>query len=215
MANDDLEGLLTHDMVIEGGHYIIGEAIDAVTEWTWERAVELYSTATGRGLHNLSIMLLVDDFAVETERRGGFRTDYEIPTEYRKILDRHHIDRTDVRVVWEVQLRNRARGDLRARLKPTISWEIDGYFVNCDDGSHRRLTKGTVPACNLLMARHIRDKDRLFKYSLNLYDLRWDCESSGGVVASRALYSTKIIVYNTYISMAQEIVYVGIHKWDN
>lgn len=211
ITNENLEDLLTDGMVVEGGHYTAGEPIDPVTAWTWDRAAELYSHALGRGLEGLGLMLLVDDFAIDTSKRAEFRANYDIPQRYKASLDRYGIECSVVAIVWEVQLRNHARGDMRRRLKPRVVLEDDGYFVDCHDGTHRQITTGTTPICNLIMARHISDKNRLFKYALNLYDMKWECPSKGGVVVSRVLYDTKITVYNVYIALAQQFAFVGVH----
>src|SRR6266566_3921849 len=195
-----LETFLQDETVIEGGHYVIGEPIDSVGEWTWEKAVELYSNAIMRGLKNIGLMLLIEDFAVETSARDQYRSDYRLPLAYQNSLDRHQVESGDVTVVWEVQLRNRARGDLRRRLKPRISWQDDGYFLRSDQSVNRRVTQGTIPVCNLIMARHIAEKDRRYRHSLNLYDIKWECQSGGGVAVSRSLYDTTITVYNAYVT---------------
>jgi hypothetical protein len=212
ITNENLEDLLINDMVVEGGHYSAGESIGSVAAWTWDRAAELYSHALSCGLEGLGLMLLIDDFAIETPRRAEFRANYDIPQQYRASLDRYGIDSSAVIIVWEVQLRNHSRGDMRRRLKPRVVLEDDGYFVDCHDGTHRQITFGTTPICNLIMARHTSDKDRLFKYALNLYDMKWECPSKGGVVVSRALYDTSITVFNVYISLAQQIAFMGVHE---
>ncbi len=211
ITNGNLEDLLTHGMVLEGGHYTAEEPIDPVAEWTWDRAAELYSYALNRGLTGLGLMLLVDDFVIETPSRSKFRASYDIPRSYKTSLHRYGLDESSVTVIWEVQLRNHARGDMRRRLKPRVVLEDDGYFVDCHDGTHRQITAGTTPICNLIMARHVSDKDRSFKYALNLYDMKWECPSRGGVVVSRALYDTTITVYNVYVALSRQIAFVGIH----
>jgi hypothetical protein len=211
LTDAQLEDLLMPDMVLEGGHYAIGEPIDSVIAWTWERAVELYARALAKGLTGVGLMVLIDDFAVELGQREQFRADYRLPDEYRRSLERWNVPESAVIIVWEVQLRNRARGDLRSRLKPRIVVEDDGYFVQCLDGTYRPATKGTIPVCNLIMARHIAFKDRAFKYALNLYDMKWECHSGGGVVMSRSLYDTDVIVYNVYITLDNKVGFVVVH----
>ena len=207
-----LETLLRPDTVIEGGHYVAGETIDPVCEWSWEKAVELYARASQLGLPGMGLMLLIEDFTVATAERGRYRASYQLPTAFRRVLGRHRVDLDTVLVTWEVQLRNRAHGDLRRRLKPRLTWQDDGYFAHVQDGTQRRVTQGVIPVCNFIMARYIAEKDRLFKNSLNLYDLKWECQSGGGVVVSRSLYDTRITVFNAYVTLAQEIGFVVCHQ---
>jgi hypothetical protein len=211
ITTENLDDLLTNGMVVEGGHYTAGEPIDSVAAWTWGRAAELYSHALSR-LESLGLMLLIDDFAIEAPRRTEFRANYDIPQQYKASLDRYGIDSSAVAITWEVQLRNHARGDMRRRLKPRVILEDDGYFVECHDGTHRQITLGTTPICNLIMARHTSEKDQSFKYALNLYDVKWECPSKGGVVVSRTLYDTKITVFNVYIALTQQVAFMGVHE---
>lgn len=204
--------LLCDDMIIEGGHYSLGEQIDPVAAWTWDRAVELYAYAFRQGRKNIALALLVDDFSVDVKIRQENRTRYRLPENFRKSLEVHGLGEEVVRVVWEVQLRNRAHGDLRRRLKPLVAIEDGGYYVNCNDNTRRQLTNGTTPVCNLIMARHFLEKDSEFTLSLNFYDMKWECASTGGVVVSRRIYNTKITVYNVYVSMARSIAFVGYHE---
>jgi hypothetical protein len=212
LSNSDLDELLTDDMVIEGGHLLVGETIDPIMAWSWDRAVELFVQGTQSGLRNLGLMLLIEDFSIPVSEREEFHTEYALPAEYQRSLDRHGVNSQVVEIAWEVQLRNRAHGDMRSRLRPKTVFDSDGYFVHCDDGSRRRLTNGTVPVCNLIMAKHIARKDARFSSALNIYDLRWECESNGGVVVSRALYSTLITVFNVFAIQAGQVAFVAVHN---
>ena len=206
-----LEELLQPETVIDGGHYVAEEAIDPVCEWSWERAAELYARATRLGMPGMGLMLLIEDFLVPASERDLYRSKYQLPAVYRRTLDRHRVDQDVVTVAWEVQLRNRAHGDVRRRLKPRLSWQDDGYFTRAQDGAQRRATMGTVPVCNLIVGRYVAEKDRLFKNSLNIYDLMWECQSSGGVAVSRYLYDTRITVFNAYVTTSLEIGFVVCH----
>ena len=62
------------------------------------------------------------------------------------------------------------------------------------------------------MARHTKEKDRLFKYALNLYDMKWECQSKGGVVVSRELYDSSITVFNVYITLSCRIGFAALHS---
>src|SRR5580704_14455391 len=102
IKDSDLDALLTDEMAIEGGHYIIGEPIDDVATWTWRRAVELYSKTRIMGFRRTSLIIMVDDFDVATAQRDQFRSDYEIPAGYRDILTEHGIPARDPQVIWGV-----------------------------------------------------------------------------------------------------------------
>jgi hypothetical protein len=212
LEHRSLETLLQPDTVIEGGHYIAGEAVDSLCEWSWEKAVELYAQASRLGMPGIGLMLLVEDFNVAAAERNHYHANYQLPPSYRRALDARHVDPDTVIVTWETQLRNRANGDLRRRLKPRLTWQGDGYITRAQDGTQRRVTRGTVPVCNFIMARYIADKDRLYKNSLNLYDLKWECESNGGVVVSRSLYDTQITVFNAFVTPALQIGFVVRHQ---
>lgn len=211
---DDVRNLLTNDMVIEGGHYIVGELLDPVSVWTWDKAVELYALSLRLGLRNIGLMLLIDDFAVESGLRDDFRSSYVLPAALLDSIRKHNVNESSVTIVWEVQLRNHARADLRKRLKPRIAVEEDGYYVQCDDGVYRPLTTGTTPICNLIVARYVLQKDRSYKSALSLYDLRWECQSKGGVAVSRVLYDTAITVFNIYVTLANRIAFAHVHWRD-
>jgi hypothetical protein len=212
LENRSLEDLLQPETVIDGGHYVAEETIDPVCEWSWERAVELYAHAARLSMPGIGLMLLIEDFVVPTSERGLYRSNYQLPTVYRRTLDHHRVDQGVVTVAWEVQLRNRAHGDVRRRLKPRLSWQDDGYFTRAQDGVQRRVTFGTIPVCNLIMGRYIAEKDQLFKHSLNIYDLKWECPSGGGVAVSRSLYDTRINVFNAYVTPSLEIGFVLCHQ---
>jgi hypothetical protein len=211
MSDSDLDELLTDDMVIEGGHLLVGETVDPIMAWSWDRAVELFSKGTQSGLRNLGLMLLIEDFSVPASEREEFHAGYALPLEYQRSLDRYGLNSQVVEIVWEVQLRNRANGDMRTRLRPKTVFDNDGYFVRVDDGSRRRVTNGTVPVCNLIMAKHIAGKNVRFSSALSIYDLRWECEANGGVVVSRALYSTRITVFNVFAVQPGQVAFVAVH----
>lgn len=206
-----LESLLAPGTVIEGGHYVVGEEIDPVCQWSWERAVGLYARAARLGIPDTALMLLIEDFVIATDDRQAYRAGYRLPAAYRAALDRHKLDERTVKIVWEVQLRNRAHGDLRRRLKPSLTWREDGYFAKTSGGFQRRVTQGTVPVCSFIMARYIADKDRRFTTSLNVYDIKWECQSGGGVVVSRSLYDTHITVLNAYVAPTCDVGFVVRH----
>jgi hypothetical protein len=212
MQNCDFEAVLEDCTVIEGGHYIIGEEIDDVTLWTWKRAVALYRVACQRGLSNTGLTLLVEDFRVPAEDRTAFRQSYSLPTFHHQILTEFGVATREVGIVWEVQLRNRAHGDLRRRLKSKLTKQPDGYYLSTTAAPGRQVTEGTTPVCNFLMARHFADKDSKYALSINFHSNRWECQAGGGVAVSRALYGTQITVYNAYATSSLDIGYVVKHQ---
>jgi hypothetical protein len=207
-----LETLIQSDTVIEGGHYIVGETVDPLSEWSWEVAVKLYSQASRLGMRNIGLELLIEDFAVRPSERERYRASYRLPAAYRTTLNHYRVDPATVTPVWEVQLRNRAQGDLRRRLKPHVHWNDDGYFIKAQNGIQRRITYGTVPTCNFIMARHIAEKGRRFKRSLNVHDIKWECQSNGGVTTSRPLYGTQMTVINAYVTPNRKIGFIVQHQ---
>jgi hypothetical protein len=212
MQHCDFDALLEDSTVIEGGHYVIGDEVDDVALWTWKRAVALYRVACRRGLRDIGLTLLVEDFRVPAEDRAAFRQSYEIPTVHHQVLAELGVAPHEVGVVWEVQLRNRAHGDLRRRLKAKLTEEPDGYYLPITAEHGRQVTEGTTPVCNFLMARHFADKDARYALSINFHDYRWECQANGGVVVSRVLYETKITVYNAYAISSLDIGFVVKHQ---
>jgi hypothetical protein len=211
MQDCDFEALLEDRTVIEGGHYTIDQDIDDVTLWTWRRAAALYRLACEMGLRDIGLTLLVEDFHVPAEDRMSFRQNYALPKPHSQVLTELGIATDAVDVVWEVQLRNRAHGDLRRRLKSKLTKQPDGYYVPATSATGRQVTEGTTPVCNFLMARHFADKDAKYALSINFHDYRWECQANGGVIVSRLLYGTKIPVYNAYATSLLEIGFVVKH----
>lgn len=134
------EDLLENNMIIEGGHYIVGDRIDATTLWTWKEAVGLYSLACQRQLRNIALCLLADDFSVDKNKRKKFRDHYRFPFSYQKILDMHEINGSEVHMFWTVRLRNQSRRDIKAKYKKWVKKESDCYFIDCVNGTRRMLT---------------------------------------------------------------------------
>ena len=234
LTEEKLKPLITDGTLIMGGHFMVNTAgkpiLNPGTVNSFEVAVNLYVWAKNKGLKNIKLALLINDIGTTCSEKacviGGKllidRQSYRLPKEYLEILAEAQIKNSELLLMWERHLRNRAMLRFRRHylrdFKNLIKLQ-DGSYWLVNKNIRIILTRGAkqgtygIPACPLIMASLTEEQGHIgATQSLNVWYIADDNRENipnhfilekGKTVASVFGISTKII--NAYM-MGNELL---------
>jgi hypothetical protein len=169
--------------VVIAGHYCISEQLSDLSseadaeEASFECGVALFKELTRRNNAG-RLVLFVNDIGIDPQHRSQLKEGYRVPNNYQIILRRYMVDESDLNVVFESSLRNKAtravdrmvkrnaalfsvkdsRADGLLRCIDTDACEIasDGtkqaITITGPEGESLVVKEGTNAKCNAIMA---------------------------------------------------------------
>jgi hypothetical protein len=172
------------------------------------------------------LVLWINDIGVDSDARKIIKDNYVIPNNYLEILDEYQLKITDVEIVFESSMRNKASTLLRRFAKKkegilTIVSPLDQNIVRCInndlcevpseskgniyaiDGPEQELLvvkEGPNPKCNLILATFL--DEIVNKHSpdaiVNIFNVIYSSRIRFGVHVAKKLFDNKTIMHNFF-----------------
>lgn len=191
---------ITDDTIITGGHFmLIGANLPCLNTGTiqsFEDAVSTYKSGVENGVR-IGFGILINDMGAVCDSKKKTcslnnnlqKAFFSLPNEYLQILNKYEINKNDIRIYWEKNLRNQGKKELHKKIsknEPYLEFMEGAYwFINPADGRKITLSRPNsndkygIAACPLIMASlaHQMQKDG-FNSSLNFYYIDLDNEEN-------------------------------------
>ena len=192
MLIDEAKKYLQDNCLITGGHFRIffdknnpESNINAGTLKSFEHAISLFKTAKKEKI-KASIGLLVNDMGIPCSDNGckikdfSFnKNEFNIPLEYKQILNNEKISEETLIIYWEKHMRNKGKKEIVKRIRdgdPLIKKDIRGFYLDDPEGFGKIVLtrkseedKYGTPACPLIMAGLNLEQNKRFSSSINFY----------------------------------------------
>lgn len=198
---------------IHCGHYLIEEREDRTINYfipdlsldSFRVGTQLYKESKNRGFEGVKLTLLVNDLAINNSaKREKIRENYTLPNEYKNLLDTFAIDKSEIEIVFESRLRNRADKQLKKGLKKGTILNYENQLVlnpvltrgSGDAVSNKTRGKKQVPNCRMMLAQELLDRQvRGYKKAIN--------------ICNQELYECKgryAIIYHTFLKGSMDVI---------
>ncbi len=172
------------------------------------------------------LVLWINDIGVDSDMRKIMKDNYAIPDNYLVILNDYQLDITDVEIVFESSMRNKASTLLRRFAKKkegllTVVSPLDQNLVRCVnndlceislenkgniyaiDGPEQELLvvkEGPNPKCNLILATFLTEI--VNKHSpdaiVNIFNVIYSSRIRFGVHVAKKLFDNKTMMHNFF-----------------
>ncbi len=216
--------------VIVAGHYCLAEHM---TELSYCGMPELQSFEVGVKLlqqallhdRKCTLIVWVNDIGIPVETRHALKEDYSLPDNYLEILDLVGAPESNIQVIFESSMRNKASTLLRRLYKrnPDIFERVQadradlircvgGPVCNADSGSRTAyvvkgpsgeplvVKEGSNPKCNLILATFFGELNRQFKpqWLLNIFNDVYTFRVALGVHVAQTVLDNRTPITNVF-----------------
>lgn len=217
---------------VVAGHYCLAPELTELSseqeteESCFAYGVEIVRDTQAVGGHS-RLILWINDIEIDAEQRAAIKQIYNLPENYRRILDRAGLTRADVQVLFESAMRNKASMRLRQLVnrKPQLFRKVpsdqeglvrcidtqfcsmdtsgsNAYVIDSPDGSPLVVKEGPNPKCNLILATlfHRVVTDHAPDVIVNVFNSIYVNRIALGVHVSRQLYDSTVPMANLFVS---------------
>ncbi|QKT04628.1 hypothetical protein HUS23_12830 [Ectothiorhodospiraceae bacterium 2226] len=214
---------------IIAGHYCLSPELSDLSHDSDAEEISFLSGA--KLLHDLRsqgkdgvLVLWINDIGIDPAERERLRAEYALPENYRAILDRYALSRSDVSVMFESAMRNKASTTLRklAKRSPetflvvspddpalvrcinraTCQAEPPGrvYAVQGPDQEMLVVKEGPNPKCNLILGTFLKQvtSDYAPDIVVNIFNAIYSNRIRFGVYVSKHVLGNSTPIFNYF-----------------
>jgi hypothetical protein len=221
----------TTRMAVVAGHYCLSPELaslshDQETEAScFAHGVDIVRNVQQAGGY-VRVVLWINDIGIDAAERARIKQDYQLPENYRQIIDEAGLTQADVQVLFESAMRNKASTTLQqlAARKPHLFRKLpstheglvrcidtdfcsidvqgrDAYVIDGPNGVPLVVKEGPNPKCNLILATLFNRimKDHQPDAIVNVFNAIYVNRIALGVHVSRRIYDCAVPMANLFV----------------
>ena len=216
---------------IIAGHYCVAEELEDLShqspaeQLSFDKGAKLLRTMKDNGKEGV-LVLWVNDIGIDKVKREQLKVNYQLPENYRIILEKYSLGEDSVEVVFESSMRNKASTSLRkiAKTKSNILTKVDPrdpslircinketceiggptaghvYAVEGPDKDMLVVKEGTNPKCNLILGTFLTEVAKRHSPDaiVNIFNAIYTSRIRFGVHVANHLLDNKVDVHNFF-----------------
>lgn len=215
--------------VIIAGHYCMAAHMQELSStgdaeiMCFELGVQLLKRALSNGNHH-DLVIWVNDIGINRQQRERMKETYTLPDNYQRVLDSHGLDSSNVTVMFESSMRNKASTLVKKILKQqpgrltkvhannanlvrcvqnigcdlSMQTENHAYVIEGPNKEQLVIKEGPAPKCNLILATFFNELATMFspQHFVNIFNDVYAYRLRLGVHVANNLLNNTITMTN-------------------